>query len=115
MATGLQRCHRRDSSRKAARAGGARHFGRNRCCQSLKPWLWPRRVVAAASSAFAAEKKYDPGATDTEIKLGQTVPHSGPGSLYGVLGRVGEAYFQMLNDNGGINGRKIKFFTMDDR
>src|ERR1700753_2124451 len=62
----------------------------------------------------AAEKKYDPGASDTEIKLGQTVPHSGPGSLYGVLGRVGEAYFQMLNENGGINGRKIKFLTLDD-
>jgi ABC-type branched-subunit amino acid transport system substrate-binding protein len=62
----------------------------------------------------AAEKKYDPGASDTEIKLGQTVPHSGPGSLYGVLGRVGEAYFQMINDNGGLNGRKIKFLTMDD-
>src|SRR5437899_12884921 len=55
---------------------------------------------------WAAEKKYDPGASDTEIKLGQTVPHSGPGSLYGVLGRVGEAYFQMLNEKGGINGRK---------
>jgi ABC-type branched-subunit amino acid transport system substrate-binding protein len=66
------------------------------------PYLW------------AAEKKYDPGASDTEIKLGQTVPHSGPGSLYGVLGRVGEAYFQMLNETGGINGRKVKFFTMDD-
>src|SRR5690349_25016869 len=51
----------------------------------------------------AAEKKYGPGASDTEIKLGQTVPHSGPGSLYGVLGRVGEAYFQMLNEQGGIN------------
>jgi len=62
----------------------------------------------------AAEKKYDPGASDTEIKLGQTVPHSGPGSLYGVLGRVGEAYFQMLNEKGGINGRKIKFLTLDD-
>src|SRR6218665_1610480 len=61
-----------------------------------------------------AQKKYDPGASDTEIKLGQTVPHSGPGSLYGVLGRVGEAYFQMLNDKGGINGRKIKFLTLDD-
>lgn len=70
--------------------------------------------VLPAPYVFAAEKKYDPGATDTEIKLGQTVPHSGPGSLYGVLGRVGEAYFQMLNEKGGINGRKIKFFTMDD-
>ena len=62
----------------------------------------------------AAEKKYGPGASDTEIKLGQTVPHSGPGSLYGVLGRVGEAYFQMVNDKGGLNGRKITFLTMDD-
>src|SRR3954469_6978481 len=62
----------------------------------------------------AAEKKYDAGASDTEIKLGQTVPHSGPGSIYGVLGRVGEAYFQMVNEKGGINGRKVKFLTMDD-
>jgi ABC-type branched-subunit amino acid transport system substrate-binding protein len=62
----------------------------------------------------AAEKKYDAGASDTEIKLGQTVPHSGPGSLYGVLGRVGEAYFQMINEKGGLNGRKIKFLTLDD-
>jgi ABC-type branched-subunit amino acid transport system substrate-binding protein len=77
-------------------------------------------LAAIAASTFpapyvsAAEKKYDPGASDTEIKLGQTVPHSGPGSLYGVLGRVGEAYFQMINDKGGLNGRKIKFLTMDD-
>src|ERR1700736_3747554 len=71
-------------------------------------------IFASATSVKAAEKKYDPGASDTEIKLGQTVPHSGPGSLYGVLGRVGEAYFQMLNESGGINGRQIKFFTMDD-
>src|ERR1700744_6540272 len=70
--------------------------------------------VLPAPYVRAAEKKYDAGASDTEIKLGQTVPHSGPGSLYGVLGRIGEAYFQMLNDQGGINGRKIKFLTMDD-
>src|ERR1044071_4243243 len=70
--------------------------------------------VLPAPYLWAAEKKYDAGASDTEIKLGQTVPHSGPGSLYGVLGRVGEAYFQMLNETGGINGRKVKFFTMDD-
>jgi len=69
---------------------------------------------ASTSSVKAAEKKYDTGASDTEIKLGQTVPHSGPGSLYGVIGRVGEAYFQMLNDKGGINGRKIRFLTLDD-
>ena len=74
-------------------------------------------ILASTVSApyvRAAEKKYDPGASDTEIKLGQTIPHSGPGSLYGVLGRVGEAYFQMLNENGGINGRKINFLTLDD-
>jgi len=76
-------------------------------------------AAVVASSALttigaAADKKYDPGASDTEIKIGQTIPHSGPGSLYGVLGRVGEAYFQMLNESGGINGRKITFLTMDD-
>ena len=71
-------------------------------------------VLLAASSANAAEKKYSPGASDTEIKIGQTIPHSGPGSLYGVLGRVGEAYFQMLNEKGGINGRKVKFISADD-
>jgi ABC-type branched-subunit amino acid transport system substrate-binding protein len=74
-------------------------------------------ILASGISApyvRAAEKKYDPGASDTEIKLGQTIPHSGPGSLYGVLGRVGEAYFQSLNENGGINGRKINFLTLDD-
>jgi len=71
-------------------------------------------LVLAAGAAFAAEKKYDPGASDSEIKIGQTVPHSGPGSLYGVLGRVGEAYFKMLNETGGINGRKVTFLTLDD-
>src|SRR4030095_8602821 len=74
-------------------------------------------VLASAMPApfvWAAEKKYDAGASDTEIKLGQTVPHSGPGSLYGVLGRVGEAYFALLNEKGRVNGRKVKFFSRDD-
>jgi len=71
-------------------------------------------VFASTTSVRAAEKKYDQGASDSEIKIGQTVPHSGPGSLYGVLGRVGVSYFQMLNENGGINGRKVKFLTLDD-
>jgi ABC-type branched-subunit amino acid transport system substrate-binding protein len=70
--------------------------------------------TVTAPYVCAAEKKYDPGASDTEIKLGQTIPHSGPGSLYGVLGRIGEAYFQSLNEKGGINGRKINFLTLDD-
>nr|WP_246395374.1 ABC transporter substrate-binding protein [Afipia massiliensis] len=67
-----------------------------------------------AASAAHAQKKYDPGASDTEIKLGQTVPHSGPGSLYGVLGRVATAYFEMINEKGGINGRKVKMLSLDD-
>lgn len=79
----------------------------------------PFTAAALAASLFAAtpafaQKKYDPGASDTEIKIGQTVPHSGPGSLYGVLGRVGQAYFQMINEKGGINGRKVTFLTLDD-
>ena len=70
--------------------------------------------VLPAPYLWAAEKKYDAGASDTDIKIGQTVPHSGPGSIYGVLGRIGEAYFQSLNEKGGINGRKVTFLTMDD-
>src|ERR1700755_533936 len=70
--------------------------------------------TVAALYVRAADKKYDAGASDTEIKLGQTIPHSGPGSLYGGLGRVGEAYFQMLNESGGINGSKHNFMTLDD-
>lgn len=71
-------------------------------------------AVLMAASAAHAQKKYDPGASDTEIKLGQTVPHSGPGSLYGVLGRVATAYFEMINEKGGINGRKVKMLSLDD-
>ena len=70
--------------------------------------------ILPASYLWAADKKYDAGASDTEIKIGQTIPHSGPGSIYGVLGRIGEAYFQSLNEKGGINGRKVTFLTMDD-
>jgi ABC-type branched-subunit amino acid transport system substrate-binding protein len=71
-------------------------------------------AAVLAVSAAHAQKKYDAGASDTEIKLGQTIPHSGPGSLYGVIGRTQAAYFQMLNEKGGINGRKITFLTLDD-
>src|ERR1700710_1659574 len=83
----------------------------------LKRPMWVILIagfLSAATDVSAAEKKYDFGASDTEIKLGQPVPHSGPGSLYGVIGRVGEAYFKMLNEKGGINGRKVTFLTLDD-
>jgi ABC-type branched-subunit amino acid transport system substrate-binding protein len=62
----------------------------------------------------SAQKKYDPGASDTEIKIGQTMPYSGPASAYGVIGKVQAAYFKQLNEQGGVNGRKINFISLDD-
>lgn len=67
----------------------------------------------ALSPAFAA-KKYDQGASDTEIKIGQSMPYSGPASAYGTIGKAQAAYFKMVNDQGGINGRKINFISVDD-
>ena len=61
-----------------------------------------------------AQKKYDPGATDTEIKIGNIMPYSGPASSYGVIGKTEAAFFRMINDQGGINGRKISFVSYDD-
>src|SRR5262245_11906113 len=69
--------------------------------------------VLAASPALA-EKKYGPGVPDTEIKIGQTMAYSGPASAYGTIGKVGQAYFKMINDQGGINGRKIDLISLDD-
>jgi branched-chain amino acid transport system substrate-binding protein len=69
--------------------------------------------VAVSGSALA-QKKYDTGATDTEIKIGNIMPYSGPASSYGLIGKTEEAYFKMINDQGGINGRKINFITYDD-
>jgi branched-chain amino acid transport system substrate-binding protein len=64
-------------------------------------------TVVAVGDVSAAEKKYGPGVTDTEIKLGQTVPYSGPASAFSSYGRVMTGYFKMVNEAGGINGRKI--------
>jgi ABC-type branched-subunit amino acid transport system substrate-binding protein len=71
-------------------------------------------IFAATSTAAFAQKKYDPGATDTEIKIGNIMPYSGPASAYGVIGKTEAAYFKMINDKGGINGRKINFISYDD-
>ena len=73
-------------------------------------------AAAAAMTATAAnaEKKYDPGASDTEIKIGNTMPYSGPASSYGVIGKTEAAYFNKVNAEGGINGRKINFISYDD-
>src|SRR3954467_12278686 len=69
--------------------------------------------IAVTGTAFA-QKKYDTGASDTEIKIGNIIPYSGPASAYGIIGKMEEAYFKMINDQGGINGRKITFVSYDD-
>jgi len=87
--------------------------------------LWFRTAKASATLVLAAlgyvtgqpamaQKHYDPGATDTEIKIGQTMPYSGSGSVYGTIGKTEMAYFKMINDQGGINGRKINLISLDD-
>src|SRR5260221_14547387 len=80
------------------------------------------RLIAFASVAFLfavpalaqGGKKYDPGVSDSEIKIGQSVPYSGPASAFGVWGRVLQAWAKMLNDGGGINGRKIDLTSLDN-
>ncbi len=75
-------------------------------------------AATLASAGFAtaafAQKSYGPGVTDTEIKIGNIMPYSGPASAYGIIGKAQAAYFQMINDQGGINGRKINFISYDD-
>jgi len=71
-------------------------------------------AVVFISPAAVAQKKYDPGASDTEIKIGQTMPYSGPASAYATIGKAQAAYMRMVNDHGGINGRKINFLSYDD-
>src|SRR5208282_2905460 len=83
------------SRRAILRSGGA-----GALALAMRPW------PSLAANA--------PGVTDTEIKIGQTMPYSGPASAYGAIGRVEAAYFKMVNDQGGVNGRKINFISLDD-
>src|ERR1700723_1426524 len=71
-------------------------------------------ALALAAPSAHAQKQYDPGATDTEIKIGQTVPFSGPASAYASIGKTQLAYFNMINEQGGVNGRKINLIQYDD-
>jgi len=71
-------------------------------------------IATLANSIVHAEKRYGPGVTDTEILLGQTMPYSGPASVYGTYGLAQLAFFRMLNEHGGVNGRKIKLLSLDD-
>src|SRR2546423_15655443 len=71
-------------------------------------------LIAASSGGALAQKKYDTGATDSEIKIGNIMPYSGPASAYGVIGKTEEAYFKKVNAEGGINGRKSNVISYDD-
>jgi branched-chain amino acid transport system substrate-binding protein len=82
----------------------------------MKRILLPVFVLTfvAPLGAASTPKKYDPGASDKEIKIGNIMPYSGPGSAWGAIGKTEAAYFRMINDRGGINGRKINFISLDD-
>jgi ABC-type branched-subunit amino acid transport system substrate-binding protein len=71
-------------------------------------------AAVMTATAASAQKRYDPGASDTEIKVGNIMPYSGPASSYGVIGKAEAAFFKMINAEGGINGRKINFISYDD-
>ena len=91
--------------------------GRSKCPLSTRDWRAVSAafaLLAATSTGALAQKKYDTGATDTEIKIGNIMPYSGPASAYGVIGKTEDAYFKKINDEGGINGRKINFISYDD-
>ena len=71
-------------------------------------------AIVSASGVTLAQKKYDSGASDTEIKIGHCCPYSGPASAYGVIGKLHQAFWKAVNEAGGINGRKVNFVTLDD-
>ena len=89
-------------------------FVRSRFTQLAAKLALSATVLALAGTPTLAQKKYDTGVTDTEIKVGNIMPYSGPASAYGIIGKTMSAYFRMINDNGGVNGRKINFITYDD-
>ena len=82
--------------------------------KNLKKIAFAALLVTAIGGTAQAQKKYDPGATDTEIKVGNIMPYSGPASAYATIGKTEAAYFNKLNSEGGINGRKINFISYDD-
>ena len=81
---------------------------------NMTKWAAGLALGAMLAAPAYAQKKYDPGASDTEIKIGHTNPYSGPASAYGLVGKTQAAYFKMINETGGVNGRKIDFISYDD-
>jgi branched-chain amino acid transport system substrate-binding protein len=86
----------------------------NRVSSSLKALILSGWMVAVGASTAVAQKQYDIGVSDAEIKIGNVMPYSGPASAYAAIGKTEAAYFQMINDQGGVNGRKINFISYDD-
>ena len=84
------------------------------CIRNLAAMTALLAAFAITATAASGQKQYDPGASDTEIKIGNIMPYSGPASSYGVIGKTEAAYFNMVNAEGGINGRKINFISYDD-
>src|SRR5688572_32855663 len=82
----------------------------DRCNRLLGAML----AVALSAAPAMAQKKYDAGASDTEIKIGNINPYSGPASAYGMIGRTLDAFFKKVNAEGGINGRKVSYISYDD-
>ena len=89
-------------------------WGHSRVLSRAKAAALAVLLAASFASAASAQKKYDPGATDTEIKIGNIMPYSGPASAYATIGKTEDAYFRKINAEGGINGRKISFISYDD-
>src|SRR5450755_3885134 len=80
--------------------------------RSFLQWSAAAAVFAAGTRGARADNP--PGITDAEIKIGQTMPYSGPASAYGVIGKADVAYFKMINEQGGVNGRKLNLISLDD-
>src|SRR5271169_7210956 len=99
-------------SLRPARSG--RTMMHHRVLSHVKSIALAGLLAASMASAANAQKKYDPGATDTEIKVGNIMPYSGPLSAYALIGRTQDAFFKKLNAEGGINGRNINFISYDD-
>jgi branched-chain amino acid transport system substrate-binding protein len=106
--------NKRSQSKKSTQSNQIREIKMPAIHLRLRLFSAALAILAASSTAALAQKKYDIGATDTEIKIGNIMPYSGPASAYGVIGKTEQAYFNKINAEGGINGRKINFISYDD-
>src|SRR5688572_2336434 len=87
---------------------------RNPVFRSIKALAIGSLLAALGGGTADAQKKYDTGASDTEIKIGNVAPYSGPASAYATIAKTQAAYFKMINEAGGINGRKVNYISYDD-